>query len=263
MSGDGKSLVENARILQSLLEDLVQRTMSLKAQHEVSQKVSEDLDSLSRKRKSRLLLGSVEDLESRYHEICSSHKELSLKFNALQSTVRVAQSSNFISELLNDLKVMNNAGGSEGGKKKSPFSEELDPEEIKYVQELLDEQNELCKDVFRNQVEIFQSELSLSRSRGDLLRSFVSLKERGMLLISEDGQNGGPPADGSSKLNNLQESLQREEEKLHQLQIFVLTIVNLISSLGIEVDPESSLREKKLIIDSGRSIDELRAEAHS
>ncbi|XP_040574100.1 uncharacterized protein [Lepeophtheirus salmonis] len=251
MSLAGSSLVESAAILLHHLDELVRENLSLQAQNEINKKLNESNEANSGESR-RELSPNLEELEDRYHGISHSHKELGLKFSGLQSAVYAAQKSSVMAHLLNIVKT---------GGQMSPFAEDLDPEEVNYVQELMDEQLELCKEVFATQVEIFTTELKLSKSRSDLVSSFSNLKERHLQMINYEEENESPEVK-CHKVSKLKDTLKAEEEKLEQIKFFVLNVLNLHPYLGIDIQSSYESQQEKLIVDCGKSLEKLRQDAY-
>lgn len=178
-----------------------------------------------------------DDKSSSYHKLALTHKHLDLKHSALNSLVSTAQKSSILNSLLN---------GGGGKKENEALIRDLDPEELKFLQELSGDLKISSLEVMKQQEKILESHLKLMNLKSGLVAGFSNSKEL---------MDGIPKSKGKKK-----ETLTKEEQKLAQIKMLIQNLMMATNETynELNLNPDTKERHRKILVKCGLSPSELR-----
>jgi len=175
------------------------------------------------------------------HKLTSARTETFLSFTSVQAALRSMQTGQVLREAL---------------EQKENSMVRLEPEERKYLLELLEEQRELSQKLMKTQSEGSAQDLKIIEARTELaslLCTFQELRnEAGPVLLREE--------DKDKETQILEKSLSNEDKRLNQIRFIVQKLMIGQHKFGMDYDEETNSRFKKMFLRAGMKPDDLRKE---
>lgn len=185
------------------------------------------------------------------HNVAQDHSRVILNFEALSMAIKASQASEAIKKSLGDEDQSN-----------------VDPEERKYLLELLDDEAELSESILQLEDEQLTKKLELIKAKCELAQDFSDLRETYSKLLKNSPEeetfavprkrqkSGGKP----SQIEQKKDDLKAEEDRLNQMRIMIQKLMMSIPGGCLNYDEETNKRHKSMLIKCGEDPATLRGE---
>lgn len=228
---NSEKLSQNALQLQQKLDQLKQKICQARAQKSA--------------RKHIQLLRNNQIFEQassdELHKLTGERTKSFLDFTSVQMAIRSAEVNKALTKAL---QLEKNGDGH------------LEPEEEKYVRELLEEQRELTLALLKNQDIGSEQELQIIEARYKLyglLTQYNELRSKaGPILLRDE--------DKEEAMQRIEKSTKDEDSRLNQMRLMIQKLMMGEKDFGCIFDKETNERYKKMFLRCGMSPDEFRKE---
>jgi len=170
-----------------------------------------------------------------------------LNFKSAQAAIRAAESNKILTAAL---------------KLDNKDEITLEPEEEVYVRELLEEQEELTKDLMKEQDIGVQQELQIIELRTELGGLFCKYQQL-RIDAEKEGKEITEPEGDQSTVDGIEElhmNTKHEEYRVNQIRLMIQKIMMKEKKLGMLFDEDTNAKFKKMFFRCGMSPEELRNE---
>jgi len=210
--------------------------------------------------KSRGLLGRQQDWTSlnynqQYevlHNVALDHSRVTLNFEGLAMAIKASQAS----------EALKNAIGLE---ETADAGDNIDPDEKKYLLELLEEQAELTDSILKDEDDQLNAKLELINVKSDLLKEFDSLREKYSALLKKNPENDIEPAvrrkrQKSEQMNKQMEQLKDEEDRLNEIRFIIQKLLMSVPQGCLNYDEDTNKKHKSMLSKCGEDLPTLRGD---
>lgn len=184
------------------------------------------------------------------HNVATEHTRVALNFESLQRAILTAQRAVALKRELS----LEKGGG-----------DERDPEEIEFIQDLLDEQMDLTERILDAEEERLQAELDLIGAKLELVKEFSISREvyAGLLDDCETEEEMRPSRkkdSDSTKVDEKKATLKVEEDRLNEMRFLIQKLMAAMPNGGQTFDEETNKRHKAMLIRCGEHASDLRGD---
>lgn len=186
------------------------------------------------------------------HNVALDHSRVTLNFEGLAMAIKASQAS----------EALKNAIGLE---ETTETGDKIDPDEKKYLLELLEEQAELTDSILKAEDDQLNAKLELINVKSELLKEFDSLREKYSALLKNNPENDIEPAVHRKRQKEIQmdkemEVLKAEEDRLNEIRILIQKLLMSVPQGCLNYDEETNKKHKSMLSKCGEDLPTLRGD---
>jgi len=195
------------------------------------------------------------------HNVAQEYSRVTLNFEALSMAIKASQASEALKRAIgldnNDSTTEDEIGN-------------VDPDERKYLLELLEEEAEHSEAILRSEDEQLNKRLELINAKCELAKEFSALRDTYSTLlknIPEDEISHAVPRQKdtgkTSKIDQKNEELKAEEDRVNEIRVLIQKLMMSMPGGCLNYDDETNKRHKSMLIKCGENLPTLRGDVTS